>query len=151
PAGGAHRPAAPDPSPTSTVDPATVVDGPVLDEQRVDVQKERDRLQRTMIEGAGVVRSAGSLADAATAVAEVGGSLQAIGGSPARRDQGELANLVAAARALLSAATLRTETRGAHARSDFPATQDRWRRRIVHSGDRVAVLTGSAAAGPGAN
>jgi L-aspartate oxidase len=104
-----------------------------------------------MIEGAGVVRSAGSLAGAAAAVDEVGASLQAIGGSPARRDHGELANLVTAARALLSAATLRTETRGAHARSDFPALEDRWRRRIVHSGDRVAVLTGSAAAGPGAS
>jgi L-aspartate oxidase len=149
PAAGAHRPAAP--TPTPTVGPATEIDGLVLDEQRVDVQKERDRLQRTMIEGAGVVRSAGSLAAAATAVAEVGASLQAIGGTPARRDHGELANLVAAARALLAAATLRTETRGAHARSDFPATQDRWRRRIVHSGDRVAVLTGSAAAGPGAS
>jgi L-aspartate oxidase len=149
PAAGAHRPAAP--TPTPTVGPATEIDGLVLDEQRVDVQKERDRLQRTMIEGAGVVRSTGSLAAAATAVAEVGASLQAIGGTPARRDHGELANLVAAARALLAAATLRTETRGAHARSDFPATQDRWRRRIVHSGDRVAVLTGSAAAGPGAS
>jgi L-aspartate oxidase len=149
PAAGAHRPAAP--TPTPTVGPATEIDGLVLDEQRVDVQKERDRLQRTMIEGAGVVRSARSLGAAATAVAEVGASLQAIGGTPARRDHGELANLVAAARALLAAATLRTETRGAHARSDFPATQDRWRRRIVHSGDRVAVLTGSAAAGPGAS
>ena len=150
PAARAHRPLEPAPSPAMGHE-TTVADGPAIDEQRVDVQKERDRLQRTMIEGAGVVRSAGSLASAAAAVAEVGASLQAIGGSPARRDHGELSNLVTAARALLSAATLRTETRGAHARSDFPASEDRWRRRIVHSGDRVAVLTGSAAAGPGAS
>ena len=150
PAAGSDRPSEPAPSPAMGHE-ATVVDGTAIGEQRVDVQKERDRLQRTMIEGAGVVRSADSLAGAAAAVAEVGASLQAIGGSPARRDHGELANLVTAARALLSAATLRTETRGAHARSDFPASEDRWRRRIVHSGDRVAVLTGSAAAGPGAS
>jgi L-aspartate oxidase len=155
PAADADRRSEPELSP-ATGHEATVVDeaaveGPAIDEQRVDVQKERDRLQRTMIEGAGVVRSAGSLAGAAATVDEVGASLPAIGGSPARRDHGELANLVTAARALLSAATLRTETRGAHARSDFPAPEDRWRRRIVHSGDRVAVLTGSAAAGPGAS
>ncbi len=149
-AAGADRPSEAAPSPAMGHE-AAVVDRTVIDEQRVDGQKERDRLQRTMIEGAGVVRSADSLAAAAAAVAEVGAALQAIAASPARRDHGELANLVTAARALLSAATLRTETRGAHARSDFPATEDRWRRRIVHSGDRVAVLTGSTAAGPGAS
>ncbi|HEX4245676.1 MAG TPA: FAD-binding protein, partial [Acidimicrobiales bacterium] len=116
----------------------------------VDVQKERDRLQRTMIEGAGVVRSAGSLATATAAIEAVGASLLPVLDPPRQRDHGELANLVVAAQALLSAATLRTETRGAHARSDFPAPDDHWRRRIVHSGGRVAVLTGSAA-GPGAS
>jgi L-aspartate oxidase len=142
-----------DPAPALSPEESAVesaVDQSQTDEQRVDVQKERDRLQRTMIEGAGVVRSAGSLAGAAAVVTEVGAALQAIAGSPARRHHGELANLVVAARALLSAATLRTETRGAHARSDYPTADDRWRRRVVHSGDRVAVLTGSAAANPGA-
>jgi L-aspartate oxidase len=114
--------------------------------QPVDAQKERDRLQRTMIEGAGVVRSAVSLAGAAIAVAEVAATL---GPAPRRREDGELANLVVAARALLAAAALRTETRGAHARSDFLATDEAWRHRLVHSGDMVAVLTGSAVAGPG--
>jgi L-aspartate oxidase len=136
--------------------PGVAVDGRLaneqrIDVQRIDVQKERDRLQRTMIEGAGVVRSAGSLAGAADAIVEVGEMLQSAGDPLHQRDHGELANLVAAAQALLVAATLRTETRGAHARSDFPAPDVRWRRRIVHSGDRVAVLTGSAAAGPDAS
>ncbi|HEY6624281.1 MAG TPA: L-aspartate oxidase [Acidimicrobiales bacterium] len=128
-------------------------DGDQLDTttaQPVDAQKERDRLQRTMIEGAGVVRSAGSLAGAAVVVAEVGAT---VGPADAlrRREDGELANLVVAARALLAAAVLRTETRGAHARSDFPDTDEAWRHRLVHSGDMVAVLTGSAVAGPGSS
>ncbi len=131
--------------------PVTGAGSTVDDGRRVDAQKERDRLQRTMIEGAGVVRSARSLAGAAETVEEVAATLESAHGLPVQRDHGELANLVAAARALLAAATLRTETRGAHARSDFPATDEHWRRRIVHSGDRVAVLTGSAAAGPGAS
>ncbi|HEY2565908.1 MAG TPA: L-aspartate oxidase [Acidimicrobiales bacterium] len=147
---------APSPSPTGPASPAiggevTAVDVRLADEEPIDVQKERDRLQRTMIEGAGVVRSAGSLAAAADAIAEVGQTLQSAGAPRYQRDHGELANLVAAARALLVAATLRTETRGAHARSDFPVPDVRWRRRIVHSGDRVAVLTGAAVAGPDAS
>jgi L-aspartate oxidase len=129
---------------TRPVLPPTVGDGAAAaGGQQVDVQKERDRLQRTMIEGAGVVRSADSLAGAAAVVAEVEATLGASVGPPRRRDHGELANLVAGAQALLVAAALRTETRGAHARSDFPATDDAQRRRLVHSGDRVAVLTGS--------
>jgi L-aspartate oxidase len=139
------------PSAGPALSPVTGAGSTGDDGRRVDAQKERDRLQRTMIEGAGVVRSARSLAGAAETVEEVAATLESAHGLPSQRDHGELANLVAAGRALLAAATLRTETRGAHARSDFPATDEHWRRRIVHSGDRVAVLTGSAAAGPGAS
>jgi len=36
---------------------------------------------------------------------------------------------------------MRTETRGAHARSDFPEPSDAWRCRIVHDGpERGTVL-----------
>jgi L-aspartate oxidase len=91
-----------------------------------------------MTEGAGVVRSAGSLAGA-------GASLEAVGaaagsGVPADRAHGELANLVTAATSLLRSATVRCETRGAHARSDHPAASDRWRRRIVHTADGITLL-----------
>jgi L-aspartate oxidase len=91
-----------------------------------------------MTEGAGVVRSADSLAAAGTAVgaidAEVGGA------TPPDRSHGELANLITAARSLLSSATVRCETRGAHARSDHPEPSDRWRRRIVHIGGEVVLF-----------
>ena len=95
-----------------------------------DVAKTRDRLQRAMTDGAGVVRSADSLARAGRTVATVAG---AVGGGPsADRAHGELANLVTAAGAVLESATLREETRGAHARSDFPELSEAWRCRIVH-------------------
>ena len=105
-----------------------------------DVAKTRDHLQRAMTDGAGVVRSADSMARAGRTVA----TIAAVAGSttPADRAHGELANLVTAARSILESGTLREETRGAHARSDFPLPSDTWRRRIVHGvgSDRRTVL-----------
>ncbi len=97
-----------------------------------DVIKTREQLQRIMIEGAGVVRSAQSLAAAQATV----GAIRSEMGSqpPGDRAHGELANLVTAATGLLRSATVRCETRGAHARNDFPETSDAWRVRIVHGG-----------------
>jgi succinate dehydrogenase/fumarate reductase flavoprotein subunit len=45
-----------------------------------------------------------------------------------------LANLVQLADALLVSARTRTESRGAHARREFPDTDPAWRRRLVHGG-----------------
>jgi L-aspartate oxidase len=105
-----------------------------------DVAKTRDHLQRAMTDGAGVVRSADSMARAGRTVA----TIAAVAGSttPADRAHGELANLVTAARSILESGTLREESRGAHARSDFPLPSDTWRRRIVHGvgSDRRTVL-----------
>jgi L-aspartate oxidase len=103
-----------------------------------DVTKTRDQLQRVMTEGAGVVRSAESLAASASAVNAIGAAVGTA--TPPDRAHGELANLVTAARSLLSSAMVRTETRGAHARSDHPDSSDQWRRRIVHIGDQVTLL-----------
>jgi L-aspartate oxidase len=109
-----------------------------------DLAKARDQLQRAMFEGAGVVRSAASLAEASATVETIG---DAVGkGTPRDRTQGELSNLVTAARALLTSAAWRVESRGAHARSDFPEISEQWRRRIVQRGGRVTVL--SEAVGP---
>jgi L-aspartate oxidase len=105
-----------------------------------DVAKARDQLQRAMTDGAGVVRSAGSLARAGSTVAALSEALG--GGPPTDRARGELANLVTAATSILASATLRTETRGAHARSDFPHLVDAWRCRIVDTGpDGTTGLT----------
>jgi L-aspartate oxidase len=108
-----------------------------------DVTKARDQLQRAMIEGAGVVRSAQSIDAAFRAVEDVAAA--AGPGTPRDRAHGELANLATAATSLLRSAELRRETRGAHARSDHPQTSDRWRRRIVHIGDGVSLVDGPPA------
>jgi L-aspartate oxidase len=82
---------------------------------------ERADFQRAMTLGAGVLRDADSLQSAATAAAAAAAS-----------DDTELANLGTIASALVAAATMREESRGAHARVDFPDRDDaRWRLRIV--------------------
>jgi L-aspartate oxidase len=105
-----------------------------------DVPKTREHLQRVMIDGAGVVRSAESLEAARVAV----GHLADVAGAaaPADRAHGELVNLITVAQRVLTAATLRCETRGAHARSDYPELSDQWRTRIVHGPNGATVLPG---------
>ena len=73
-----------------------------------------------MTAGAGVLRSAGSLA-------ETGRVLDAMSGAT----DPELRNLVTVGRALLVAAMAREESRGAHARLDFPDTSPAFRARLV--------------------
>jgi len=119
--------------------------GPVGPGPAADTAKERDRLQRAMTAGAGVVRSADSLDAAGRAVDELArlfadGAVRSGTGhaatetaQPAGAPDGELANLATVARALLASALRRTETRGAHARSDFGRADPSWRRRLVHA------------------
>lgn len=96
---------------------------------RADVTKARDTLQRAMTRGAGVVRSADSLAGARAVVEETAAALD---GVPPSAGAGELANLLQLADALLASALARTESRGAHSRSEFPDPDPAWRRRLVH-------------------
>ena len=115
------------------------------EEADIDVDKTVDRLQRAMFDGAGVVRDAESLDRAGAVVESVGTTVGTA--TPSDRAHGELANLVTAAEALLRSATVRTESRGAHARADFPETSERWRRRILHTGGRI-VVSGEAVESP---
>jgi L-aspartate oxidase len=111
----------------------------------IDVEKTVDRLQRAMFDGAGVVRDAESLDRAADVIESVAATVGPR--TPSDRAHGELANLVTAAEALLQSATVRTESRGAHARADFPEASDRWRRRILHTDGRV-IVSGQAVESP---
>ena len=95
----------------------------------VDVVKLRDAFQRAMTLGAGVVRSAESLREAAALVDETVDELE---GAAPTVAAGELANLLELAGALLVSAQERTETRGAHARADHLESDPAWRRRLVH-------------------
>ncbi len=99
-----------------------------------DVAKLRDSLQRAMTGGAGVVRSAESLEQAAEGVSDVAAAL---GDRTTSVAAGELGNLLQLADALLVSARTRTESRGAHSRSDYPDTEPRWRLRQVHGAPQV--------------
>ncbi|HSZ36881.1 MAG TPA: FAD-binding protein [Acidimicrobiales bacterium] len=118
------------PARTPLVRRAVRADGatPSTASSRPDFTKLRDVLQRAMTRGAGVVRSAESIVGARLVIDEVAASLGDPGGSVRA---GELANLLQVADALLVAAATRTETRGAHARREYPDTDPEWRRRLA--------------------
>jgi L-aspartate oxidase len=94
-----------------------------------DAPKLRALLQRSMTEGAGVSRSAESLEWAGQVLSQVSRALAEL---PVDRATAELANLCSLSAALLVAAELREETRGAHSRLEFPESREVWRRRLVH-------------------
>jgi len=87
---------------------------------RHDMVKERDRLQRAMTTGAGVVRSEASLLASAAALAET-----------VIWDDPELRNLLDVGSGVIAAALARTESRGAHTRADFPDRDAGFERRLV--------------------
>jgi L-aspartate oxidase len=100
-----------------------------------DTPKLRALLQRSMTEGAGVSRSAGSLASARRVLS---GVRREVGQLRLERATAELANLCSLSGALLAAAELREETRGAHSRLEFPESREVWKRRLVH-GERPTL------------
>lgn len=91
--------------------------------------KTRDSLQRTMTADAGVLRSAESLARADGCVQQVMAEL--MGHDAATW---EVRNLATVARALITSAAAREESRGSHTRRDFPETSPALRLRLVHGG-----------------
>ena len=89
----------------------------------------RAALQAAMWEGVGVERDAAGLA--ATAVA-----LDAVGPG----DDPETANLLLVARLTAAAADIRTESRGAHFRADFPLPDPAQARRIAWAGGQPHLV-----------
>jgi L-aspartate oxidase len=80
----------------------------------------RIAIQTLMWEHAGLTRSGAGLALAAARLREWG---EASATRPDTRERVETANLLTVAQALVAAAETRRESRGAHARSDFPQTE----------------------------
>lgn len=97
----------------------------------------RFAIQRTMTRGAGVLRSAASLTEAAEALEKLHTDARdalAEHGKTAEPgvDTWETSNLLCVARVLVAAARQREETRGCHWREDFADSDDTaWRRHIV--------------------
>ncbi len=92
---------------------------------------ERDKLQRAMTQGAGVVRSADSLSEATGVLAGVSAKLATSATGVAAM---ELRNLADVGWALVVAATRRQETRGAHTRVDHEATDEHYHVRFLLTG-----------------
>ncbi|MER7620807.1 L-aspartate oxidase [Streptomyces sp. NPDC126503] len=97
----------------------------------------RIRIQRVMTAGAGVLRSAESLREAAEALdalhedALAGGTDDSKAAAPGV-EAWETTNLLCVARVLVAAARRREETRGCHWREDHPERDDAaWRRHLV--------------------
>jgi L-aspartate oxidase len=94
-------------------------------------EKLRDRLQRAMTAGAGVLRSEESLAGTLATIDDIAAAVIASGEtSPA---MAEIRNLLDVGAALVHAARARTESRGNHWRSDHLETDPEFRVRLVQS------------------
>jgi L-aspartate oxidase len=96
----------------------------------------RGDLQRAMTLGAGVLRSAGTLAGAAKELTRLGGQRT----SP-RTAAWEATNLLTVAAALVASAYERRETRGCHWREDFPAASDDWRGHLLDAIGPAGTIT----------
>ncbi|MGW4239617.1 L-aspartate oxidase [Streptomyces sp. NPDC004749] len=131
-------------TPSTPVAPSTpITSAPALELPLIPPDA-RARIQRIMSRGAGVLRSAHSLREAAQALAAVQAAAdeaargeaahESTKGKPAVPgvDSWETTNLLCVARVLVAAAAERTETRGCHWREDRPERDDAdWQRHLV--------------------
>ncbi|HEY5050903.1 MAG TPA: L-aspartate oxidase [Acidothermaceae bacterium] len=90
-------------------------------------------VQAAMTAGAGVLRSADSLAAAAASLARIGEQGRAGEVVEPCVEAWEATNLHTVASALVAGARLRAETRGCHWREDYPETSPAWRGHLVTS------------------
>jgi len=88
---------------------------------RVDVRAAMSRY-------VGVVRDESSLAAAASVLDDLAGKIT--GDGPPSRASWEATNVLTVASAVVTAATVRTESRGCHRRSDFPEPSEEWLRHL---------------------
>jgi fumarate reductase flavoprotein subunit len=111
-----------------------------------DLDAIREALYDTMWNDVGIVRDAAGLARGALALVELDKALDQTGVADGDRafnlawhDWLNLKNLVAVSKIVCAAAQTRTDSRGAHFRADFPATDD-----LATSRYTLAKLDGSA-------
>ena len=100
-------------------------------------------IKRLCWEKAGIVREGGLLEEARDELDETRRGLAACGGSePARLIEAiEAENMCLSARAVVESALMRTESRGAHYRTDYPESNDaRWRVNVFVKKDENSLL-----------
>jgi L-aspartate oxidase len=110
--------------------PASVPEGPVA------VEAWRAELQAEMWEHVGLVRQGAGLCSALERIAGWRAAVEAaVGGSiePAKRDLHELRNLLTTAQLITEAALWRQESRGVHARTDYPEMDDSCRKHFIQA------------------
>ncbi|MEA3403514.1 MAG: L-aspartate oxidase [Armatimonadota bacterium] len=100
---------------------------------RVAAPALRGELQRLMQQHAGMERDEEGLREAQEQVEAWARQISTV--PVASREEAEAASLVTIARLILTAALARTESRGAHFRSDFPDRDDAWQRHLVLRAD----------------
>ena len=97
-----------------------------------DPEKLRAELQQAMTAGAGVLRSAASLAEAGAVLDRIAGVLPPTGDTDGYGPSwAPLGSLVGVGRALVAAALVREESRGNHIRTDHPGPREDFRCRLV--------------------
>ena len=116
-----------------------------------DLEALRARLHEVMWEDVGIIRDAGGLARAETALVELGRDLAAIGVAAddlaynvTWHDWLNLESLILVSRAIAAAARARADSRGAHYRADFPVPSPLEASsftRVRLAGDALAVDT----------
>lgn len=94
----------------------------------VSLRKVRGELRRSMWDGASIVRSEDSLQEARARVGECQRALEhcAIESFAQAVKWEELRRMCLAAEPIVASALLRTESRGAHYRQDFPSSDENW-------------------------
>jgi L-aspartate oxidase len=102
---------------------------PWLEEKATSEARFEEDVRELMWERCGLERSASGLHRAALDLDEMS---RVIGSQ-----SGELASLLLVARMVVRAATARTESRGAHYRSDFPRPSGCWLQPLVFEGERM--------------
>ncbi|MEJ2581471.1 MAG: FAD-binding protein, partial [Acidobacteriota bacterium] len=106
-----------------------VAEHPWLDQAAPDISENAAAVRSLMWQAVGLERDAAGLRRAERDLLDLAGSLE--------RGAGEFENILLVARAVVRAATARTESRGAHFRSDFPRPSECWRQALVFEGERM--------------
>lgn len=114
-------------------------------QQRGDLAPTATGLRQLLWRKAGIMRNAADLVAASQQLATWDRLLP----PPANREQHELTNMVLVGRLLVAAALTRQESRGAHARADFPALSEEWRCHLVYNGRRLEAGGRTREAVPG--